>query len=79
MLPIVVASGVTHINACISMIVLSYFPGGLSYMYYADRIVQLPLALIGTAIGTVLLPMLAKTLVSKQKTPLWKYKMVRLV
>lgn len=67
MLPIVVASGVTHINACISMIVLSYFPGGLSYMYYADRIVQLPLALIGTAIGTVLLPMLAKTLVSKQK------------
>ncbi len=60
MLPIIIASGVTHINALVSVIVLSFFPGGLSYIYYADRIVQLPLALIGTAVGTVLLPALAK-------------------
>ena len=60
MLPIIIASGVTHINALVSVIVLSFFPGGLSYVYYADRIVQLPLALIGTAVGTVLLPALAK-------------------
>ena len=61
MIPIIFASGVTHINAWISIIVLSFFPGGLSYVYYADRVVQLPLALIGTAIATVLLPMLAKS------------------
>lgn len=59
-IPIIISSGITHINTWISMIILSFFPGGLSYLYYADRIVQLPLALIGTAIGTVLLPMLAK-------------------
>jgi putative peptidoglycan lipid II flippase len=67
MVPIIIASGVTHINAWISMIVLSFFPGGLSYMYYADRIVQLPLALLGTAIGTVLLPMLAKSFKKDKK------------
>jgi putative peptidoglycan lipid II flippase len=67
MTPIIIASGVTHINAFVSMIVLSFFPGSLSYMYYADRIVQLPLALIGTAVGTVLLPMLAKSFVGKDK------------
>ena len=59
-IPIIISSGITHINTWVSMIILSFFPGGLSYMYYADRIVQLPLALIGTAIGTVLLPKLAK-------------------
>ena len=59
-IPIILSSGITHINTWVSMIILSFFPGGLSYLYYADRIVQLPLALIGTAIGTVLLPMLAK-------------------
>ena len=68
MLPIIFASGVTHINAWISIIILSFFPGGLSYLYYADRIVQLPLALIGTAVGTVLLPMLAENPEGKKKT-----------
>ena len=58
--PVIISSGVTHVNTWVSMIILSFFPGGLSYIYYADRIVQLPLALIGTAIGTVLLPMLSK-------------------
>ncbi|WHA04941.1 murein biosynthesis integral membrane protein MurJ [Candidatus Bandiella numerosa] len=63
--PIIISSGITHINTWFSMIILSFFPGGLSYLYYADRIVQLPLALIGTAIGTVMLPMLTKKIKSK--------------
>lgn len=58
--PVIISSGVTHVNTWVSMIILSFFPGGLSYIYFADRVVQLPLALIGTAIGTVLLPMLSK-------------------
>ena len=61
-IPMIIASGVTHINTWVSMLLLSFFPGGLSYMYYADRIIQLPLALIGTTIGAVLLPKLAKKL-----------------
>ncbi|MFQ3307712.1 MAG: putative peptidoglycan lipid II flippase, partial [Candidatus Midichloriaceae bacterium] len=60
MVPIIISSGVMHINSWVSMVILSFFTGGLSYMYYADRIVHLPLALIGTAAGTVLLPKLAQ-------------------
>ena len=67
MLPVILASGITHINAWVSIIVLSFFPGGLSYVYYADRITQLPLALIGTAVGTVLLPTLAKKSEDKEQ------------
>ena len=54
--PIIFSSGITHLNSWISIIFLSFFPGSMSYLYYADRIVQLPLALIGTAMVTVLLP-----------------------
>ena len=59
-IPIIISSGINHINTWLSMIMLSFFPGGLSYLYYADRVIQLPLALIGTAIGTVVLPLLIK-------------------
>jgi putative peptidoglycan lipid II flippase len=41
-------------------------PAGISYLYYADRVYQLPLALIGTALGTVLLASLAKLIAKKQ-------------
>lgn len=58
--PGIMGSGVAQINVFITTILASYVVGGISYLYYADRIYQLPLALIGTAMGTVLLPMLAK-------------------
>jgi putative peptidoglycan lipid II flippase len=47
------------------MILASLLPvGAISFLYYADRLYQLPLSVIGTAIGTALLPMLARALKS---------------
>jgi putative peptidoglycan lipid II flippase len=60
MLPSLVSFGVMQISVLISMIIASFIPGGMSYLYYADRIIQLPVALIGTAIGVVVLPSLSK-------------------
>lgn len=59
-LPALLGSGVTQINAFISTLIASFTVGGISYIYYADRIYQLPLAIIGTAIGTVMLTELSK-------------------
>lgn len=38
--------------------------GSISYLYYADRLAQLPLGVIGIAIGTALLPMMSKSIAS---------------
>ena len=59
MIPAMVGSGVAQINILIDTIIASFIPHGMSYLYYADRIYQLPLALLGTATGIVILPMLA--------------------
>ena len=50
------SSGLLQINILIGTIIASYESGAISYLYYADRVYQLPLALIGIAIGIVLLP-----------------------
>ena len=42
--------------------------GSISFLYYADRLYQLPLGVIGVAIGTALLPMLSKALKSEDKS-----------
>jgi putative peptidoglycan lipid II flippase len=41
--------------------------GAVSYLYYADRIVQLPLALFGIAMGTALLPSLSEHIAHKRE------------
>jgi len=60
LLPAMMGSGTAQINVFVTSILASYVVGGISYIYYADRIYQLPLAIIGTAVGTVLLPILAR-------------------
>ena len=50
------SSGLLQINILIGTIIASYESGAISYLYYADRVYQLPLALIGIAIGIALLP-----------------------
>ncbi|TDQ78811.1 putative peptidoglycan lipid II flippase [Dongia mobilis] len=62
MLPGLIGASVTQINLVVSTILASLHPGAISYIYYADRLYQLPLALIGTAIGVVLLPSLTRAL-----------------
>lgn len=60
MLPAVIGASVAQINLLIDTIIASLIPGAVSYLYYADRISQLPLGVIGVAVGTALLPMLSR-------------------
>jgi putative peptidoglycan lipid II flippase len=61
MLPAMLGAGVMQINLLIDMVLASTLPlGSISFLYYADRVNQLPLGVIGVAIGTALLPMLSR-------------------
>lgn len=59
-MPGLMSSGVLQVNVLVSTILASFYVGGNSYIYYADRIYMLPVALIGAALGTVVLPSLSK-------------------
>lgn len=67
MLPAVIGSGVVQINLAIDTIIASFFDGAASVLYFADRLNQFPLAIIGTALGTVLLPTLSKQIRAGEK------------
>src|SRR5271165_1518193 len=61
MAPGLVGAGVTQLNLAVDVIIASLLPPGtVSVLYYADRVQQLPLGVIGTAVGTALLPMLSR-------------------
>ncbi|MGE0753946.1 MAG: murein biosynthesis integral membrane protein MurJ [Alphaproteobacteria bacterium] len=60
MAPAALGAGVAQINLFVDVIIASQFESGVSYLYYADRINGLPLAVIGVAVGTALLPMLSR-------------------
>lgn len=61
-IPGVIAGGVTQINIVIGTVIASMQNGAVSYLYYADRLYELPLAIVGIAIGVVLLPDVARHL-----------------
>ncbi len=65
LLPSIFSSGVTQINILIGTIIASFQASAVSYLYYADRIYQINLAIAGIAIGTVILPSLSKYIHSK--------------
>lgn len=60
LLPGVVGANVLQINLLIDSVFASMIFGAVSYLYYADRINQLPLAMIGIAIGIALLPAMSR-------------------
>ena len=60
--PAVLAGGVVQINLLVGRQVASFFEGAVAWLSYADRLYQLPLGVVGIAIGTVLLPDLARRL-----------------
>jgi putative peptidoglycan lipid II flippase len=60
LLPSIFSSGVTQINILIGTIIASFEASAVSYLYYADRIYQINLAIAGIAIGTVVLPELTR-------------------
>jgi putative peptidoglycan lipid II flippase len=61
-IPGLIAGGITQINIVVGTIIASLQAGAVSYLYYADRLYQLPLGIVGVAIGVVLLPDLARKL-----------------
>ena len=62
MIPGLIAGGITQLNIWIGTIIASFSVGAVSFLYYADRIYQLPLGIVGIAIGVVLLPDLSRKL-----------------
>ena len=60
MLPATVGFGVVEINALVDRLIASFLPhGSVTYLYYANRLVQLPLALFGITVAVPLLPKLS--------------------
>jgi len=61
--PGLLGAGVTQINLAVDVVIASFLPSGsVSFLYYADRVAQLPLGVIGAAVATALLPLLARQL-----------------
>jgi len=59
--PGAVGAGAAQINLLISTILASTLPtGAVSYLFYADRLNQLPLGIVGIAVATTLLPLLSR-------------------
>ena len=67
LLPSIFSSGVTQINILVGTIIASFQASAVSYLYYADRIYQINLAIAGIAIGVVILPQLSKHISQKNK------------
>ncbi|WP_428248863.1 murein biosynthesis integral membrane protein MurJ [Ferrovibrio sp.] len=60
-LPAAIGAGATQVNLVIGVILASLLPAGaVSYLFYADRINQLTVGVVGVAISTALLPLLSR-------------------
>lgn len=60
MAPAALGSGVQQLNLLVDVIIASHIPDAVSYLYYADRITELPIGMIGVAIGTAMLPLMSR-------------------
>jgi len=60
--PGVLAAGIQQINLLVGGIIASFIPGAITWLYISDRIYQLPLGMIGIALGVVLLPEVTRLL-----------------
>ena len=65
LLPSILSSGVTQINILVGTIIASFQTSAVSYLYYADRVYQINLAIAGIAVGTVSLPVLSRAFKTK--------------
>lgn len=60
--PAIIGVSVSQISLIINTIFASFLQSGsVSWMYYADRLMELPTGVLGVALGTILLPSLAKS------------------
>ncbi|WP_462381190.1 murein biosynthesis integral membrane protein MurJ [Pseudomonas sp. Marseille-QA0892] len=61
MLPAILGVSVAQISLIINTVFASFLAAGsVSWMYYADRLMELPSGVLGVALGTILLPSLSK-------------------
>jgi len=60
--PGLITGGINQVNIFIGTMIASLQASAVSFLYYADRIMQLPLGMVGIAIGVVLLPTLSRHL-----------------
>jgi len=66
--PAILGVSVSQISLIINTIFASFLAAGsVSWMYYADRLMELPSGVLGVALGTILLPSLAKTYASDDR------------
>ena len=62
MAPAILGVSVSQISLLINTIFASFLPSGsVSWLYYADRLMEFPAGLLGAALGTILLPSLSKS------------------
>ncbi len=61
-IPGVISGGITQVNLLIATMIATTIDRAVSYLYYADRVYQLPLGVVGVAIGVVLLPDMSRKL-----------------
>ena len=63
MVPGMIGAGVVQVNLVIDVVLASLLPeGSVTWLYFADRVNQLPLGVVGVAVGVALLPMLSRHL-----------------
>lgn len=91
MIPALFGVSVTQINLLLNQVIASFLiTGSISWLYYADRLIEFPLGLFGIAISTVVLPSLSRIAKKKdlsesqraiafQQTMDWGVKMVLLL
>ena len=61
MLPAALGAGVVQVNLVVDIILASLLPqGSVSFLFYADRLNQLPIGVVGVAVGTAILPLLSR-------------------
>ncbi len=66
--PVVFGASVSQINLIIDTVLASFLrQGSISWLYYADRLMELPVALVGISLGTVILPLLSRHFASGEQ------------
>jgi putative peptidoglycan lipid II flippase len=57
--PALIASGIPQLTMIVAAVIASDWPGAVAYLYYANRLIDLPLGMVGIAVGTVMTPALS--------------------
>lgn len=60
LLPAILAASIIQLNSMVDTIIATLIPNAVSYLYYCDRLIQLPLSLLGFALSTAMLPTLSQ-------------------